>query len=62
MALDGETGEIFFSEKQGGRCVENAKIYGDRIYFTNQSLTYKTRGFLAQGRVKLIYLHPSSPA
>ncbi len=38
MALDEETGTILFSEKQGGCCVENAKIYGDRIYFTDSEI------------------------
>ena len=38
IAFNASTGSRVYYEKMGGCCVENLKVVGDRIYFTDQAL------------------------
>ncbi len=38
IAFNASTGSRVYYEKMGGCCVENIKVVGDRIYFTDQAL------------------------
>ena len=38
IAFDADTGARVYYEKMGGCCVDNIKVVGDRIYFTDQEI------------------------